>query len=360
MVWVRLLEVRDLRNIRHAGLELHPGLNVFAGRNAQGKTSILEAVGFLARGRSFRTDETRGAIRRGADRLLARGAAAEPRREAALEVEVEPGRRRFRVDGREVPAREYQGRLEVVVYSTDRLRVVRGSMRDRRQFLDRGASALWPAYRQVARDFERVLAHRNVALGERRRDLAVWTEQFVDVGGRLRARRAAYVERLRSALACGRGGFSPGEERYDLRLADEHSSPDEAEQRHALGDAVARAGSAELRAGRSLVGPHRDPVAATVDGAEAAEGASAGQARSLLLALAVATLAVYREETGASAVALLDDLDSELDEERVERLCREVASGGQALVTTAHPAWVARVAGLGRVFNVSAGEVRCA
>ena len=359
MVLLRELEIRDLRNIRHAGVELHPALNVFVGRNAQGKTSLLEAVGLIARGRSFRTDDTPALIRRGASALLARTSAATTSRDTALEVELQRGKRWLRVDGHEVPARDYHGRLEVVVYSTDRLRVARGSMRERRLFLDRGGSALWPSYRRAVRDFERVLAQRNVALAERRRDLGAWSERFVELGACLRARRAVYVERLRHAMEARRG-FRPSGEVYDLRLPTAPDNASEDAQREALASALERARPQEDRAGRSLVGPHRDEVALTVDGHDAADGASAGQARSLLLALALATLAVHREETGEPAVALLDDLDSELDEERADQLCAEVVARGQALVTTAHPAWAERLARHGRLFEVSGGDVRCA
>ena len=353
---MRGLLIRDLRNIRETTVELHPGLNVFHGKNAQGKTSVLEAVGILARGRSFRTDDAPSCIRRGTSALRARGAIEGAPRSATLEVEVGEKGRVLRVDGRAVRPREYRGRLEAVVYSTDRLRVVRGSMRDRREFLDRGASALWPTYAQAVRDFERVRAQRNAALEQRRADVGVWTEQFVLHGAALRARRAAYVERLRRVLP---SVFRPQGEDYDVRLPDE-ARGDEESQREVLSAAISQGQAREIAAGRCLIGPHRDAVAFTIDGREASTEASAGQARCLLLALSLAALEVFREESGLSAVALLDDLDSELDEDRAGRLCAEVAARGQALVTTAHPAWAERLAPLGRLYNVSAGEVRCA
>jgi DNA replication and repair protein RecF len=330
LVWVRRLRIRDLRNIQDETVELHQGLNVFFGENAQGKTSLLEAVGLVARGRSFRTDDAPSLIRRGAGGLLARAETGEDA--AALEVELRPGRRAFRVDGRDVLPREYHGRLEVVVYSTDRLRVVRGSMRDRRQFLDRQAAALWPSYRSDLAAFERVLAQRNAALESRGRDEDVWTESFVDRGARLRHRRALFAARLTTTLAAG---FRPRGERYEVRVRSHGGS--EEQERRALAEEVNVQLPRERAAGRSLAGPHRDPVALLLDGRDVAEGASSGQARSLLLALALASLLVYREESGRSAVALLDDLDSELDEERAGAVCAEVAERGQALVTSAHP-----------------------
>lgn len=355
MVWVRQLAIRDFRNIKDLTLELHTGLNVFYGRNAQGKTSLLEAVGVLARGRSFRTEDAPSMIRRGASSLLARAHAGEVPASSRLEVEIEPGRRTLRLDGREVAAREYQGRLEVVVYSTDRLRTIRGSMRERRQFLDRSASALWPSYRTELRTFERLLAQRNAVLASRGRDLEAWTERFIDSGARLRSRRAAYAARLSAALA---EGFRPDVETYEVRARE--SPPNEEASRRTLQEEIVRTSTQERAAGRTLAGPHRDQVALLLNGRDAADGASSGQARSLLLALALACLRVYHEETGQSAVALLDDLDSELDEERAGAICTEVALRGQALVTTAHAGWAESLRAQGRIYNVAGGEVRCA
>jgi len=351
LVWVRNLRIRDLRNIAGVAVDLDPGLNVFSGRNAQGKTSLLEAVGLLARGRSFRTEDPLSMIRHGAAGLLALGETVDTAEAAHLEVELSGGERRLRVDGRDVAPRDYHGRLEVVVYSTERLRIV-GSMRDRRQLLDRSAGALWPSYRADHRAFERVLAQRNAVLVRRGRDLGAWTDRFVETGARLRQRRATYAARLSGAL---REGFRPSGESYEVRVASPAGEP---EAQDALRRELEALHLRELAAARSLAGPHRDPVALLVDGKDAADGASSGQARSLLLALALATLRIYREETGRAAVALLDDLDSELDAERAGALCAEVVEGGQALVTSAHPTWADSLRPLGRVFCVEGGGVR--
>ena len=355
-MFLRRLELFDLRNVKEAGVDLASGLNVFHGRNAQGKTTVLEGVGLVSRGRSFRTDDSRAAIRSGSERFLARGLARDGSgREATLELETSRSARAFRIDGRDVAPREYHGRLEVVVYSTERLRVVRGPMRERRQFLDRGASALWPSYRQTQREFERVLAQRNAALASRARDLEVWSDRFVELGASLRERRAAYAARLNGALA---RGFRPQHEEYQVVAYAPPASPEAA--RLELKEALVERRAAEHAAGRSLVGPHRDGVGLLVNGEDAADQASAGQARSLLLALALAALEIYREERGEAAVALLDDLDSELDDERAEALCREVGGRGQALVTTAHPTWAERLRTEARLFHVEGGEVRAA
>jgi len=356
-VWVEEIEITDLRNLRHVRVSLGPGLNVFAGRNAQGKTSLLEGVALLARGRSFRTDEVRTLIRRGTSGLRARGTARHEGLTTELEVELTSQGRRLRVDGREVPPRAYQGRLEVIVYSTERLKVIRGPMRERRQYVDRAAAALWPAYRQALRDYERVVQQRNALLETAGAGLDAWDERLVALGATLRHRRGAYVARLRAGLA---RAFRPEGEAYEITVEPAASPEGEAGERRRLAEELAARARDERRARRTLVGPHRDPVALTVDGADAAEQASAGQCRSLLLALSLATLEVYETEQGSPAVALLDDLDSELDEERAAALCTEVARRGQALVTTAHRGWAERLRDAGRVFAVEQGEVRAA
>ena len=338
-------------------MELVPGLNVFVGRNAQGKTSLLEAVALLSRGRSFRTEDTATLVRRGTQALRAWGRGGADGRETTLEVEIGPAGRRLRVDGRDVPVGAFTGRLDVVVYSTDRLRIVRGPMRERRQFLDRGAAALWPSYRQLLREAERVIQQRNATLEARGRDLEAWDERLVEVGATLRHRRALYVEKLRAAL---RGGLKPAEESYDVMLP-RHAAPRaEAEEREILRAEIRDGRGAELGARRTLVGPHRDVVCLTIAGEEASQAASSGQARSLLLALTLAALEVYGAERGHGAVALLDDLDSELDQERAAAVCRFVVERGQALVTTAHEPWARSLREMGRIFEVCDGRVRAA
>lgn len=352
-MWVETLRLQDVRNIRALDIELSPGLNVFVGDNAQGKTSLLEAVGLIARGRSFRNDDSRSMIRRGAQALCAGATAREAGHATELAVELSDRERRFRLNGRAVAPTDYRGRLEVAVYSGERLRVVRGGMRERRAFLDRGAAALWPAYQELQRSSERALLQRNAALQRRSRDLDAWDDRFARLGGELRVRRAEYARRLTAALDTA---FRPAGERYEIHSDPEPEPGAAAAESERLRDELRRRRGDELLAGRSLAGPHRDPVRLTVDAQDAAE-ASSGQARSLLLALTLATLDVYRAERGIPAVALLDDLDSELDDGRGQAVCARFGERGQALVTTAHPVWAGALSGA-KLFAVAEGRVQ--
>ena len=249
------IEIADLRNLRHVRTALGPGLNVFAGRNAQGKTSLLEAVALLARGRSFRTEEVRTLIRNGSSSLHARGVARHEGQAAVLEVEISAAGRRLRVDGREVAPRAYQGRLEVIVYSTERLKVIRGSMRDRRQYVDRGAAALWPAYRQALRDYERVVQQRNALLESGGGGLEAWDERLIAVGGTLRHRRRGYIARLAAGLA---RAFRPEGETYAITISPPVSPEGESGERRRLADELSARARDERRARRTLrLGPRR-------------------------------------------------------------------------------------------------------
>ena len=336
-------------------MELSPGLNVFLGPNAQGKTSLLEAVGLLARGRSFRTDDLSEVVGRGANGFLVRGTAAGGEGDADLAFRWTPEERSFSLDDRTVAPREYTGRLEASVYSTDRLSVVHGPMRERRQYFDRAGAALSAAYRQTLRDYERILRQRTAALQGRERAIDAWDEGLALVGGTLRARRLSYLSRLNAALATS---FRPEAETYAIRAEPtDGAGASEAQHQSRLAEEIKESAQRERQAGRCLVGPHRDAIHLLVDGASASASASSGQVRSLLLALTVATLSVYREQTGRTAVALLDDLDSELDADRALAVCRTVADQGQALVTSAHPEWASRLGDVGRLYRVSAGRV---
>ena len=207
-------------------------------------------------------------------------------------------------------------------------------MRDRRQFLDRSAAALWPSYRRRP---ARVRAGARPAQ-RRPRGAAARRGGLDGALRRVRGAPAPPPRRLRGAAHRGARRRASGPGGRATRSSCRAGGGERARTSgRALAEEIAAVLPRERAAGRSLAGPHRDAVDLRLDGRDVAEGASSGQARSLLLALALASLRVYREETGRAAVALLDDLDSELDGERAGALCAEVARRGQALVTSAHP-----------------------
>ena len=257
----RAMEIADLRNIREVRLELGPGLNVFVGRNAQGKTSLLEAVALLARGRSFRTEDMAHAHPpRGRARCRApRRSRAHEGDGRALEVERPRRGRRLRVDGREVPPRAYQGRLEVVVYST---RPAEGGPRPHA----RAAAVRRPAGgRALAGLPRRRCASTSASSSSATPPSSAAARDLRGLGRAARARCGAAPapppRRLRRAAAARASprGFRPGGERYAVAPARRRrASEAERAARAAPRSSRQRARDEQRGAAARLAGPHRD------------------------------------------------------------------------------------------------------
>jgi DNA replication and repair protein RecF len=352
------LWLTDFRCYEQVELEVGPGMTVLSGGNASGKTSLLEAVGWLARMSSFRGAPDVALVRAGAERAFVRAEVAgdgpgkheagtpEPRRLVEAEITA-AGRNRVQVNRKSLArARDVLGTLRVTVFSPDDLRLVKGGPSERRAELDDLLVALSPRYDAARSDYERVLRHRNAWLKSWSRaddpaTLDVWDDQLVGAGAELIRGRLKLLERLDAPLAkayadlAGAGaadvggtydtGWAPGEVLDESRLDD--VTP-------LLAEAVGRSRAADLERRISLVGPHRDDWRLTVDARDARRYASQGEQRSLALAIRLAGHAVVAEVAGEAPVLLLDDVFSELDETRAAGLVAHLPAG-QALVTTA-------------------------
>ncbi|MGH8972707.1 MAG: DNA replication/repair protein RecF [Acidimicrobiia bacterium] len=342
------LWLTDFRCYEQAELEVGPGMTVLSGGNASGKTSLLEAVGWLARMSSFRGAPDVALVRAGAERAFVRAEVAGDGPARLVEAEITAaGRNRVQVNRKPLArARDLFGTLRVTVFSPDDLRLVKGGPSERRAELDELLVALSPRYDAARSDYERVLRHRNAWLKSWSRaddpaTLDVWDDQLVGAGAELIRGRLKLLERLDAPLAkayadlAGAGaadvggaydsGWAPGEVLDESRLDD--VTP-------LLAEAVGRSRAADLERRISLVGPHRDDWRLTVDGREARRYASQGEQRSLALAIRLAGHAVVAEVAGEAPVLLLDDVFSELDETRGAGLVAHLPPG-QALVTTA-------------------------
>jgi DNA replication and repair protein RecF len=349
------LWLTNFRCYETAEFEVEPGITVFAGGNAQGKTSVLEAVGWLARMVSFRGAPDNALVRVGADRAFLRAEIqrADPAAGPAgsghlqlIEAEIATfGRNRVLVNRQTLPrARDLLGTLRVTVFAPDDLRLVKGGPAERRSELDELLVALSPRYDAVRSDYERVLRHRNAWLRTWSRvddpaTLDVWDEQLTRAGAELVRGRLKLLERIAAPLgkAYGEVAGAPADVTgaYESAWAegplDESRLDDVAPE---LAGALARSRPADLERRLSLVGPHRDDWRLSIDGLDARRYASQGEQRSLALAVRLAGHVVVNEVVGEAPVLLLDDVFSELDEDRATRLVAHLPDG-QALVTSA-------------------------
>lgn len=334
------LELRDFRCYEGAVLEPHPRTTLLVGGNAQGKTSLLEAVGWLATAASFRGAPDGALVRDGRDRAVLRAELRLGDGEHLVEAEIaETGRNRVRVDRQAVArVRDLAEVLRVAVFAPDDLALVKGSPVERRTYLDGLVSSLSRRHDLTAREYERVLRQRNASLrfGGRPPDdlttLDVWDEALARLGAAVLRTRLRLIARLAPALGEAYEALAgcPGEltTTYEAAWARQDVTSlalDEVES--VLAGALGHCRRSDLERGLTSAGPHRDDWVIRLSGRSARQHASQGEQRCLALALRLAAHRVVVEITGHSPVLLLDDVFSELDKTRAEALAGSLPEG---------------------------------
>ncbi len=380
------LSLVDFRSWSELELELGPGSTALVGANGQGKTNVVEALGYAATLSSHRVAADQPLVRAGAARAVVRTRVERDGRSTLVELEVNPGKaNRARLNRAPLPrAREVLGVLRTVLFAPEDLSLVRGDPSERRRFLDDLLVASAPRYAGVRADYERVLKQRNALLktaflarrragpaggGGDMRTLDVWDSHLARSGADLLGARLALVEALRPrvatayrAVAVGGGGArgatgltyrsSLGE---SLPLQDGVPTRDRDVLAGALLAELARIRPQEVERGVSLVGPHRDELVLELSGLPVKGYASHGESWSFALALRLASYELLRAD-GGEPVLLLDDVFAELDEGRRDRLAELVGGAEQVLVTAAVPADVPEVLA-GSRWDVADGKV---
>ncbi len=334
---VASVEARPLRSLEDLRIELGPGIVSLVGPNGAGKTNLLEALYFALTGRSFRTADRRELIPFGAP--LAR-AEATVRDEDGIEhrllasVSRREGRRHL-LDGNPAdPATMVRHRPPVAVFSPDRLVLVKGPPAERRAHLDRYVAARWPSRSGLRQGYGQALAQRNaliarLAAGRGGGDLEIWDSALAEAAEALVAARAEAVAELAPPFAAAAA---------DLGLEGAAAlgyAPRAAGSAEEIRSGLAERREADLRLGRTSWGPHLDELKIETAGRALRRYGSQGQQRAALLALLFAEREALLAAHRVAPLLLLDDVMSELDPERRERLVGRLAAGGQALVTAA-------------------------
>ena len=368
MVHLRQLVLHDFRNWAAADLALQPGPVVFVGPNGQGKTNLVEAVGYLATLGSHRVATDAPLVRQGADQAVVRARFARDDRQMLVECEISPGKvNRIRVNRAQLPRpRDLLGLVRTVLFAPEDLALVRGDPSERRRFLDELLVTRAPRYAGIRQDYDRVLRQRNALLktarharGAALRTLDIWDGHVARVGGELLAGRLALVAELapyvsaayaaiagsgdaadiayESSVFPTQGGpesnhSTQGPPEPDLTL---QTSPDRAaELDEAIRAALARVRNDELDRGITLVGPHRDELRLRLGGTLAKGYASQGESWSFALALKLGAYDLLRAD-GVEPILILDDVFAELDTRRRAHLSTIAAAAEQTLITAA-------------------------
>ncbi len=373
------LSLTDFRSYVGVELPLEPGVTSLVGPNGQGKTNLVEAIGYAATLSSHRVSTDAPLVRLGAERSIVRVAVVRDERSTLIELEITPGKaNRARINRGPVPRpREVLGLLRTVLFAPEDLSLVKGDPSERRRFLDDLLAARAPRFAAVRADYERVLKQRTALLKSagsaiRRgqgdvRTLDVWDAHLATAGAELLVGRLALVHDLSGPVGSAYAQVSDqqGEAVISYRSS---LGEDLAEQvRGAAGggrellqarllEATGRLRSQELERGVCLVGPHRDDLVLSLGPFPAKGYASHGESWSYALALRLASYELLRRESGGDPVLVLDDVFAELDVGRRERLAALVGNAEQVLVTAAVPQDVPESLAGARV-DVMDGEV---
>ena len=393
---VRHLSVADFRSYAAAELPLAPGITTLVGLNGQGKTNLVEAIGYLATLSSHRVSSDQPLVRFGADQAVIRGAVVRDGRETLVELELNPGRANRARLGRSPlqRPREVLGTLRTVLFAPEDLALVKGDPSERRRFIDELLVSRQPRWAGVRSDYDRILRQRGALLksaapvlrrGSRRQPrrpedgpldevrasalhtLDIWNEHLASVGSQLLYARLRLLRDLGPYLAKAYDEVSAGQsdarvsyrssvrEEMASAIADGHV-PEAAELREELLATLDEAREREIERGVSLHGPHRDELVLSLGDLPAKGYASHGESWSFALGLKLAAYQLLRHDLGDDPVLILDDVFAELDTGRRERLAAMVADCEQVLITAAVDADVPEsLAGV--AYAVRLGEV---
>lgn len=383
------LDLTDYRSYPRLELALKPGVTVFVGPNGQGKTNIVEAVWYLATLSSHRVPHDAALVARGQQTAIVRASFLRAGRPLQVDLQITPGRSNTaRVQGAALSRlRDLLGEVRAVLFAPEDLSLVKGDPDGRRRFLDELLFEIAPRFASVKADYDRVLKQRSHLLkqmrsmkrgGSGRRvggldpaetaasTLEVWDTQLAGLGAELTRARIHLVNRLRPQLGYSylrvatdegaeaaldlspedRGTVdSPADIGYRGAVVDALGAPDGTlpstlELRDALLAIIAERREDEIDRGVSLVGPHRDDLEIRLNDFPAKGYASHGESWSLALALRLASYDLLRLEEGdlgdGEPILILDDVFSELDAHRRERLGRIITGARQVLITTAN------------------------
>jgi DNA replication and repair protein RecF len=356
------IQAHQFRNLS-GGLSLGARLNIILGNNGHGKTNWLEAIYLLSRTKSFRTQRLQEGIRFGQEAAFVRGQVtrgAELRRD--LQVTIQGNTKTISINGKREPLARYLGQLQVFSFTAAELEVVRGVPDARRRFIDRGVASLQPTYVQTVADYSRVIKQKNRILQDANEQglslvavedlVSPWNEQIVSLGSEIHGARTDYINLINEVLE--RGLFEQRDVHIDY-VSSLAGKGDLSDYKSLVSQRLQLRIQAELAAGRSLIGPHRDDLEVLLEGREMRVFGSSGQQRSALLLLDLAAISLYNSRHGDYPLFLIDDVDAELDERRIGQLLEYLENRTQTFITTSKRTHLENFLGRSKVYEIVDG-----
>lgn len=366
-MWLNNILLRDFRNYRQESLNFDPGVNLIVGDNAQGKTNLLEAIGYLGSGKSFRAQKTREMIRFGQSFGDISGEMNSQNRTQNLRwVLFANGRPRqiWQNGVKKKNAGEIAGVLPTVLFCPEDLMVLKAGAAQRRRLGDHALCQLRPNYDAALTEYNRILEQKGKILKDHFENPALleilpeYNQRLCQVGALIISYRARFYDSLGKAAGAYHGQFSGGNEAFSLEYQTVSTVSDPFAKVSTLTEDLQshleRHYRAELESGQCLTGPHKDDFSVNLNGIDLKAYGSQGQTRTAAISLKLAQRELMGREFGEEPVLLLDDVLSELDPGRQDFVLNQIVTG-QVFITCCEPGRFTR---LGKKIEIENGSMR--
>lgn len=350
-MYIKGLEVKNFRNYEELNVKFNSNKVLFIGKNAQGKTNLLEAVYYLSTLESFRSKSDNELIKWGMDFCNIKSQIKKFDIDVDLEVNINPpGRKKLKVNGlNKNKTAEFISNLSAVCFTTNDLLLLRGTPEDRRKWLDCAISQIFPAYMERLGKYNKIRTQKNNYLknlkGNLNADtslLEIWNEQLAITGSNIIFIRINFLHELQKTAQIKHKLISKDENLslyYNSSIIGDVSAINRYEYNNEyilekFLKLLNEKKQEEIIRAQSVVGPHRDDVSYYINSNDSKKYASQGQQRTVVLSLKLAELELIKDKTGTNAVLLLDDVLAELDDLRQNFLLEAIGSETQTIITS--------------------------
>lgn len=356
------IELKNFRNYQEEAVEFHKKVNIITGKNAQGKTNLLESLYIMSLGKSFRTNKDVEMIGFTQEFCRAKSTAMKEGRALDVEITISKEGKTAKINGVKTAKNiELLENVYTVVFSPEDMKIVKDEPEKRRKFMDRELCLLKPVYYKNLGRYKKILQQRNSLLKQQEIDedfIAVWDEGLAEYGAKIIQERKRFAEKLGDISRGISLSITNGKEALDLsyEAAVEYRDNYE-EQKEYLRNLLAKNLKNDIFRRSTSVGPHKDDLKLCVSGVDIRHFGSQGQQRTAALSLKLAEIRLIKEETDVSPILLLDDVLSELDTERQSFLINSLEEVQLFITATELGEEVKKQLPEGETFYVENGKV---